>query len=84
MNGQKIDAPVIKNLGVNLLPDPIIDEQNDCTYYGYAPLSTGESEKRWLIKRVKKTGTVTMTEYANGSMAFDCAWSERANYIYKR
>ena len=46
MNGQKIDAPVIKNLGVNLLPDPIIDEQNDCTYYGYAPLSTGESEER--------------------------------------
>lgn len=84
MKGQKIDAPVIKQLGVNLLPDPIIDEQTDETYYGYAPLGTGESEEGWLIKRVKKTGTVTKTEYANGSMAFDCAWSERANYSYRR
>lgn len=84
MNGQKLDAPAVRNFGINLMPDPIVDQQNDATYYGYAPLGTGESEKRWLIKRVKTTGTVTITEYANGSLSFENAWSDRANLHYSR
>ena len=84
MNGQKFDAPAVRNFGVNLIPDPIIDEQDDCTYYGYAPMNTGESEERWLIKRVKKTGTVTKTEYAQGILDFVSAWSQRTSYNYAR
>ncbi len=84
MNGKKIDAPAVRNFGVNLMPDPLIDEQQSATYYGYAPLGTGESEKGWLIKKVTKSGTVTKTEYANGVLDFVSAWSERTSLPYSR
>ena len=84
MNGKKLDAPAVRNFGVDLMPDPLIDEQDDATYYGYAPLGTGEDEKGWLIKKVTKDGTVTKTEYADGVLDFVSAWSDRENLVYSR
>lgn len=84
MKEQGIAAPAVQTLGVNVLPEPFIDEQSDATYYGWAVMGTNEDEPGWRIMRVKKTGTVTKSEYANGSMAFNFAWSERLSYVYSR
>lgn len=66
-------------------PAPLIDEVSaNEIYYGYANLNVAENEKGWLIVRVKKTGTVTKTEYPNASMVGDQAWSERATLTYAR
>lgn len=83
MKENKKTAPVVQTLN-EYLPQPFVDEAGDVTYYGWAPLGTAEDDKGWRIMREKKDGTVTKREYANGSMDFAFAWSERANYNYTR
>jgi hypothetical protein len=66
-------------------PDPIIDQASaSVRYVGYAPLGTPQTSANWMIKRVTTTGTVTITEYANGEMTFRTAWSARATAQYSR
>lgn len=66
-------------------PEPVIDEASaTVTYYGYADLGTGDTEEKWLIARKTKTGNVTRTEYPNGSMEPNQAWSSRTTLSYAR
>lgn len=84
MTNYDVKAPVVQTLGVDALPAPFVDEQDDATYYGWAPMGVNEDEEKWRIMRVKKTSTVTKSEYANGSMNFCFAWSNRLSYTYSR
>lgn len=87
MKDSKINAPVVQTLS-EYMPAPLVDETtesgDDVKYYGYAPLGTEESEEGWRIAKVVTEGTVTKTLYAQGSMDYRFAWSERANYTYSR
>ena len=85
MKTSKTTAPVVKLLGVNELPEPFVDESDaSTTYYGYAPLGTDEDEEGWMIVKKVKTGNITKTLYAQGSMDFAFSWSNRASYVYSR
>lgn len=85
MKSQNVNHPIIQTLGINHLPEPIVDEVSASEiYYGYAPMGTDEDETGWLIMRKKKTGTVTKCEYAGGRMSYEFKWTERTKYIYSR
>lgn len=83
MEANKVTAPVVRTMS-EYLPEPFVDETTDAIYYGWAPLGVGETDNGWRIMKETKNGTVTKREYANGSMDFAFAWSERANYDYSR
>ncbi len=60
-----------------------IDEvSSTVTYIGVAKPGTSTSTKRWQIRRVTVSGTVTLFEYADGNERFDNEWDERANLSY--
>ena len=71
-------------------PAPIIDEASTTvTYIGYAPIGTATSAASWLIARVTKASAtspngVVITEYADGNMAYDNIWNNRAALSYSR
>lgn len=80
----KTGAPVMRTF-YEYLPEPFIDEASEgVKYVGWAPIGTEEDEEGWRIMRETKTGTVTKREYAQGTMGFTSAWSERLNYRYSR
>lgn len=83
MKDVKVNAPVVQTFAEHL-PQPFIDESENGTYYGWAPIGTDESEAGWRIMFEKKDGNVTKRLYAQGSMAFEFKWSERTNYSYSR
>ena len=85
MEGFKTTAPVVQGLGVDYLPAPFEDKSNEgVTYYGWAPLGVAENEKGWRIMRETTHSGIIKREYAQGSMEFKFAWSERVNYTYSR
>lgn len=60
-----------------------IDEVDASTQYvGLAPIGTTDSEDKWQIKRILKTGTVTAIEYADGDDKFDNVWDNRLSLSY--
>jgi hypothetical protein len=81
--------PIHKTL-YETLPEPMIDEASaTVTYRGFAPLGTGFTEKKWKIMRITKTNAVApygviLTEYAEGDMNYNNAWSARASLYYAR
>lgn len=85
MEGFKKTAPVVQGLGVDYLPAPFEDKSNEgTTYYGWAPLGVSENENEWRIMKETTNSGIIKREYAQGSMEFKFAWSERANYNYSR
>lgn len=57
---------------------------DDLKYIGYADPGTGEGDEEWLIVRFTYNSNKVMTKkYADGSTAFDKAWSQRNGYKYK-
>lgn len=84
MKSVKTDAPIVRTFS-EYLPEPFVDEASEDTkYYGWAPMGTGENEPGWRIMRETKSGNITKREYAQGTMEFVSAWSERTNYDYSR
>jgi len=67
-------------------PPAIIDEVDANTTYIGISQTRGDltSSTTWQIKRIKKTGTVTMTEFPNGEIGFNFSWDSRATYTYNR
>lgn len=51
-------------------------------YVGYVKNGTLDSETKWKIMRVTKTGNVYRMTYPTGSKAYSYAWSLRATYTY--
>jgi len=60
-----------------------VDEaSSSVVYFGYADVNSGDSDSVWLIIKMTETGTVTKTEYANGSESFNQVWNNRASLSY--
>lgn len=84
MEVSKKDAPIVRTFS-EYLPEPFIDEASaDEKYYGWAPMGTSEDTEGWRIMKETKDGTVIKREYAQGTMDFISAWSERTTYNYSR
>lgn len=84
MEVSKKDAPIVRTFS-EYLPEPFIDEVSaNEKYYGWAPMGTAETDNGWRIMKETKSGTVTKREYAQGTMDFISAWSERTTYNYSR
>lgn len=84
MELSKTSAPIVQLLS-DSMPKPIIDKVSETvTYEGYAPLGTNEEAEGWMITRTTIDGTVTKTEYAQGTMEYLSAWADRADYDYSR
>ena len=60
-----------------------LDEVSDTLFYvGKALIGKVNSDANWLIIRYTKVGNVLMSEYANGSEAFNQVWNNRATLTY--
>jgi hypothetical protein len=60
-----------------------LDEVSDTLFYvGKALIGKVNSDANWLIIRYTTVGNVLMSEYANGSEAFDQVWNNRATLTY--
>lgn len=60
-----------------------LDEVSDTLFYvGKALIGKVNSDANWLIIRYTKVGNVLMSEYANGSEAFNQVWNNRASLTY--
>lgn len=54
------------------------------SYVGYcSPTCKGAHDAAWLIKRIKKEGTVQTISYANGSRLYNQIWDDRYGLTYK-
>jgi len=62
----------------------IIDEVSDnLTYVGYpSRANPSESEAKWAIKRIEKTGSVTRIAWAGGMIDKKFIWDNRTSYAY--
>jgi hypothetical protein len=60
-----------------------LDEVSDTLFYvGKALIGKVNSDANWLIIRYTTVGNVLMSEYANGSEAFNQVWNNRASLTY--
>jgi hypothetical protein len=60
-----------------------LDQVSDTLFYvGKALIGKVDADANWLIIRYTQTGTILMSEYANGSEAFDQVWNDRATLTY--
>jgi hypothetical protein len=60
-----------------------IDEASSTvTYFGKAVIGTADAGTVWQIKRLTETGTVVLTEWADGDALFNNQWSNRASLSY--
>jgi hypothetical protein len=59
-----------------------IDDQPNVTYLGLAQLGALPSEPKWQIRAIIKNGAFTSVKYANGSIAYDQVWDDRAGLTY--
>jgi hypothetical protein len=60
-----------------------IDEvSGNLTYLGVARMDSDPSLGVWQIRRILKTGTETVIEWADGNDYFDNVWDNRASLSY--
>lgn len=60
-----------------------LDEVSDTLFYvGKALIGKVDADANWLIIRYTTVGNVLMSEYANGSEAFDQVWDDRTTLTY--
>lgn len=60
-----------------------LDEVSDTLFYvGKALIGKVNSDPNWLIIRYTTVGNVLMSEYANGSEAFNQVWNDRTTLTY--
>jgi hypothetical protein len=59
-----------------------VDEVNGTTtYIGMAKAGTAAGDSKWQIRRITKTGTVTIFEFADGNDRYDNEWDNRATTV---
>lgn len=73
-----IDPPAVTNYTTRIAED---SEDTNLTYIGNAELGADESAAVWQIKRLDST-TGLVKLWANGSDAFNVAWTNRENEEY--
>ncbi|MBO7224899.1 MAG: hypothetical protein J6V35_03220 [Bacteroidales bacterium] len=80
-----INAEMIAMISEGQTSPVIIDEVDESTMYiGYCLWSCKSfADKKWLIKRITKSGNIQTICYANGKRKYNQAWQERATLNYK-
>ena len=65
-------------------PKFVHEVSSSLMYLGYCtPDCTSPSDKKWLIKRVQTTDGIQTIFTANGSRAYNQAWTDRQSLTYK-
>jgi len=60
-----------------------IDEANSTTtYIGMGKVGSATSAAVWQIRRITKSGTVTVFEFADSNDLYDNIWDNRASLSY--
>ena len=60
-----------------------LDESDpDKLYIGYAVAGVLNTEAKWSIVKIEKVSNVTSWEWANGNIAANKVWDDRATYTY--
>ena len=60
-----------------------IDEVDaNTTYIGFAKAGTGASVARWQVRKIVKTGNVTLFQFADGNELYDNVWDNRLTLSY--
>jgi hypothetical protein len=60
-----------------------IDEVNDSiTYIGTAEIGTTSDSPFWQIRKITKTGTQTLVQWAESTDRFSNVWDDRATFTY--
>ena len=60
-----------------------IDEvSGNVTYIGMAKVGSATSDAVWQIRRITKSGTVTLFEFTDSDERFDNIWDNRASLSY--
>jgi len=60
----------------------IDDVGGGVTYIGLAKVGTDTGEEKWQIRRLTKTGTETLSEFADSDDRYDNEWDNRASLVY--
>lgn len=65
-------------------PKFVQEVDSSLMYLGYCtPDCASQSDKKWLIKRVQTTDGIQTIFTANGSHAYNQAWTDRQSLTYK-
>jgi hypothetical protein len=59
-----------------------IDNLTTTVYVGTAPFGTLDAASSWSIKRLTFSGTLVITEWANGNDSNTNVWANRASLSY--
>lgn len=78
------EYPIVKTLTEALVPPLRDDVSASEIYYGWAPIGTAEDAPGWKIMRVKKTSTVTKSEFPDSKQDYAFKWSDRLTLTYSR
>ena len=65
--------------GMKIITD---DAGGGITYAGHADRGSATSDPVWQIIRYSEVGNITTKEFADGDMAFDNIWDNRAALSY--
>ncbi len=69
--------------GVRSLEIVRIDQADaTTTYFGWAAAGQAENDSVWKIKRLSISGNVTSINFADGDVAYDNIWDNRAALTY--
>jgi hypothetical protein len=77
-----IDATAGGDMSATTYTTILMDEIDSYTYIGEATPGTETSESKWRIYRLDETGgggVELKKQWANGSVAFDQVWDNRAD-----
>ena len=59
-----------------------IDNLTNIVYVATAPIGSLDSDAVWSIRRITFTGTLVVTEWADGNELNDNVWTDRATLSY--
>lgn len=60
-----------------------IDEASGTvTYIGVSKPGTGTDEARWQVRRITKTGNVTVFQFSDSNDRYDNVWDDRTSLSY--
>ena len=74
-------------MGVSYTPDApstitLLDDQGTTQYVGKAAPRSSTAAPVWQISRIQTSGSVLSVMYADGDMAFNNVWDNRASLDY--
>lgn len=84
IGGAGTEVSLLKAMVAQYTTEYDYDVSNNATYYGIAPTGSSTSANVWQIRQLtySVTGNLLSMLYANGSRAFNSAWTSRGGLSY--